>query len=356
MRKEEKERVNAIVTGAGGWFGKRVVDDLLKDGGYNVHCLDLYIPPEEERNKLVCSYIQGSICNYEDVLLSLQGVKAEAVFHVSNFNPFHSIPETKASFYKTNVTGTETVIKACQQCKVKRLVYTSSATVVMKKGWTQLNVDETAPYPKSPLSKYSSIVASAERLVLDASGKNGLLTCAMRLAPIICSTQDPNIQSLLTRSAFLVKGANHGMSIVSATAAAKAHILAEKQLRSGITSVAGGKAYNLGNKERILYRDFYGKLGSSGVTIWGQSPPTEISKGALMIMACINHYWFKYTGSTLVHENLSPSLLDILLTEQSFCSERACCELDWGIPPWQDIVYSLVRDHKAGQVKKGKLC
>ena len=43
--------------------------------------------------------------------------------------------------------GTKNVIDACIECKVKRLIYTSSPSVVFDGVHGLHNVDETTPYP-----------------------------------------------------------------------------------------------------------------------------------------------------------------------------------------------------------------
>ena len=354
MRQGEEGKTSVLVMGAEGCFGSHLVQCLLADGGYNVYCLDSYIPLEENRNAEVCAYIQADVCSYEDMLLLLRGV--EAVFHAASLSPHHSVCVKKADFYHTNVTGTENVIRVCKECNVKRLIYTSSATVVVGKKWNQQNADESTPYPKSPLNVYTGSLVAAEELVLNSTGKDGLTTCAMRLAPFTCSIRDPTMESLLSQNAFLLKAADHGVTIVGADVAARAHVLAERKLRDGSASVVAGKAYNLGNKERVLYSDLVGKLASDEKTIWGQSPPTEISKWALFLLAYINYYCCKMTGALLVDRTLSPLLLDAHTTEQSFSSARARRDLGWEEQrAWQEIVQGLVHLYKTKQeVKKNQ--
>ena len=59
LREGEEGRVNVLVTGAEGALASHVVERLIKDGGYNVHCLDLRIPKEEQRNHDVCLYMHS---------------------------------------------------------------------------------------------------------------------------------------------------------------------------------------------------------------------------------------------------------------------------------------------------------
>jgi len=145
MREEDGRKVNALVTGAGGCVGRHMVECLLEDGGYNVHCLDLYIPKEEQRNGEVCSYIQADIGNYRDMVKALQ--RMDAVFHIASLTPLVELFFTHEDYYHVNVTGTENIVQACQECGVKRLVYTSTGVVVMYKGWNHCNADESLPYP-----------------------------------------------------------------------------------------------------------------------------------------------------------------------------------------------------------------
>lgn len=347
MRDGEDKRTNVLVIGAGGNFGKCLVECLLRDGGYNVHCLDSYVPFAENRNSEVCSYIQADICSYEDMLLSMRGV--QAVFHAGSHHSFLKKPD----FYHTNVTGTENVVRACRECNVKRLIYTSSASVVVGKKWNQQQADEASPYPKSHRNVYLASIATAEQLVLSCSGIDGLVTCAMRLAPVICSLNDPFIESLLNQSMFLLKNASHGVSLVGADAGAQAHILTEKKLCNSTTSIAAGKAYNLGNETRVLYSDLIGKLASDNVTIWGQPPPTEVSKWVLTLLAYINYYCYMMTGVLLFNKIISPLLLDMHTTEQSFSSVRAHSELGWeDKAEWQEVIASLVNTYNAKQETK----
>lgn len=349
IREGAEGRCNVLVIGAEGYFGKYLVECLLKDGGYNVHCLDSYIPYKEYRNSEVCSYAQADTCCYDDMLLCLRGMKA--VFHATSIYSQYAFIK-KVDFHRAVVTGTENVLRVCKECNVQRFIYTSSATVVVGKNWNQQLADESAPYPKSHCSEWSASLAAAEQLVLNSSGKDGLVTCAMRLAPITCSVNDPFVESLLTESMFLIKNSNHGISLVSANAAVKAHILAEKKLCSD-TSVTAGKAYNLCSEARVLYHDLVGKLASDDETIWGQTPPTEVSRWVLKLLAYVNYYGYKMTGARLISKNISPRMLQTQTTELSFSSRRANQELGWEDPvQWQDEVTSLVQKYKARQDTK----
>lgn len=86
-------------------------------------------------------------------------------------------------YYKVNVDGTQTVINAAVAAGIRKLVYTSSAGVVFD-GKDVVNLDERAPYPEKPFDAYNDSKAKGEALVLEANGKGGLLTVALRPAGI----------------------------------------------------------------------------------------------------------------------------------------------------------------------------
>jgi sterol-4alpha-carboxylate 3-dehydrogenase (decarboxylating) len=47
-----------------------------------------------------------------------------------------------------------------------------------------IDVDERMPYPDVPMDAYNESKAKAEQIVIEANGKNGLLTVALRPAGI----------------------------------------------------------------------------------------------------------------------------------------------------------------------------
>ena len=342
VKQGDDGRENVLVIGAQGSFGQHLVKELLEDGGYNVHSLDAFIPYPEDRSDSICSYVQADVCCYEDMLLCARGM--QSVFHAGSLSP-HDQFVKEANFHQVNVTGTENIVQVCRECGVKRLIYTSSTTVVVGRKWNKRDADETVPYPKSHRNVYTASLASAEQVVLNSNGKDGLATCALRLAPVTCTPNDPFVESLLTQTMFLVKNSSHGLMVASADTSAKAHILAEKKLRSDNPSIAAGKTYNLCGKLRVTYSNFVGMLATdSETTIWGQPPPTEVSNLVLTLLAYINYYCYKMSGVLLLSKTVSPLMLDIHTTELSFSSARAHRELGWMEEgEWQDVVARMVQ-------------
>lgn len=97
-------------------------------------------------------------------------------------SPAHNLgPEI---YQIVNVKGTRNIIDECLALSVKKLVYTSSGGVVYNGESDIVTADERLPYPAKALDAYNETKVAAEKMVLEANGQNGLLTCAIRPAGI----------------------------------------------------------------------------------------------------------------------------------------------------------------------------
>ena len=232
-------RINALVTGGSGMLGREVVSHLLKDGGYKVHSLDLFIPEAKKRNSEVCSYIQADITNYDDLCTAMRGM--DVVFHTAAILPT-VMGATDADFERVIVQGTKNVITVCRECKVKRLIYTSTADVVISKGEVGVdNTDEYHPFPKEPLNAYVSTKGRAETAVLAANGRDGLVTGALRPGGILEMVVYCKLKHLM-----YIGDRERILPLVACGDLAKAHLLLDKILaNTDSSSAAAGKAFNL---------------------------------------------------------------------------------------------------------------
>ncbi len=337
--------VSVLVTGGNGVLGNSLIKCLLEVEGYRVHSLDLWIPKEGDRNPEVCSYIQADITNLHDMVVALQGV--DAVFHTAGLLP--TVKSSDADYYRINTGGTETVVKACKDCGVKRLIYTSSVVSVISSDPKQDldGVDETMPYPKAPLNAYTGSKAAAEKLVLQANGDNGLATCVTRPAGLL-SLRSPFFQTCLEESQTYV---GDGLNVSNAFfvpigPAAMAHTLAEQKLRQGPDSVAAGKAYNLCLDERIEYREFNGYDPNATVSVWGLPPPSSVPVWVAAVVSHLNRLIYVCTGNAPVGIRGTPMNLSFLKhRKQVFSSALAHKELGWEeLPPWREIVKAFVKE------------
>ncbi|MED6261052.1 hypothetical protein ATANTOWER_000222 [Ataeniobius toweri] len=246
-----------LITGGCGFLGKHLLDVLMEkeENLAEVRLFDKHIDrrfyEQRSTDEAKVTIIQGDITDYSSVLEATQG--ADVVIHSASLvDVWHKIPETL--IYSVNVTGTENIIKACVECGVEHLVYTSSMEVIgpnlngdhFKRGNedTEYEVNHTMAYPKSK--------AKAEKIVLEANGrtvKGGkcLYTCSLRPTGIYGEGHQliKDFYNLAAERGGLVIGGvpehiEHGR--VYAGNVAWMHVLAARALRGNPKKV-GGEAF-----------------------------------------------------------------------------------------------------------------
>ena len=151
-----------LVTGGGGFLGSHLARRLLKRGD-QVAVLGRGEYPNLDSG---IEAIQADIRDPGAVNKALKD--RDVVFHAA---ALPGIWGDRDEFYSINVEGTRNVIEACWENSVKKMVFTSSPSVVFDRSDME-NVDESVAYPKSYLCSYPETKAIAERLVTHANGVN----------------------------------------------------------------------------------------------------------------------------------------------------------------------------------------
>ena len=244
--------MKALVTGGNGFLGTEITRQLLALG-HEVVSLSRKDAPHVRA--LGATTVQGDVADFNTVQGAARG--ADAVFHVA---AKAGIWGDRADFERTNVTGTKAVIEACLREGVKKLVYTSSPSVVAH-GGDLSGVDERAPFPTRYIADYPRTKAIAEVLALSANGPH-LSTTALR-PHLIWGPGDAHILPRLVERAKAgkLKLVGTGASLVDTTYienAALAHILAERSL--GVGSANAGKPYFISNGEPLPVGEIVGRL------------------------------------------------------------------------------------------------
>jgi nucleoside-diphosphate-sugar epimerase len=160
-----------LVTGGGGFLGLYVVEQLVARGDpVRVLCRGEY----PRLRELGVEVVRGDVRDPAVVRIACEGI--DTVFHTA---AIAGIWGAWREFYEINTVGTRNVIAGCGAAGVRRLVYTSSPSVVYD-GRDHLGADESLPYPASFLCHYPRSKAIAEQDVLAANDRDGLATCALR--------------------------------------------------------------------------------------------------------------------------------------------------------------------------------
>jgi 2-alkyl-3-oxoalkanoate reductase len=236
--------MQALVTGGGGFLGRYIVEQLRARGD-SVRVLARGEYPELAA--LGCEVLRGDIQDGPTLLRACAG--CDTVFHVAAVAGIWGPP---ARYFPINTQATDLVIAACQQQGVKRLVYTSSPSVVYD-GTDQCGADESLPYPQSFLCHYPQSKALAEQAVLAAHGVAGVATCSLR-PHLIWGPRDNHLIPRLVaraRSGRLrrVGTGTNRISMVYVENAAAAHLQAADRL--SVDSPVGGQAYFINEREPV---------------------------------------------------------------------------------------------------------
>jgi UDP-glucose 4-epimerase len=120
-----------VVIGGAGFIGSHIVDQLLREAVREVVVLDNFV--RGSRANLAAAardprltVVEGSITNREQLREVLAG--AAGVFHLAALWLFECVHEPRAAV-DVNVVGTYNVIEAAREAGVRKVVYSSSASV-----------------------------------------------------------------------------------------------------------------------------------------------------------------------------------------------------------------------------------
>ncbi len=311
----------ALVTGGGGGFlGRHIVDQLLARGD-RVRVLSRSDSPDLSAQGVECHL--GDLRDALAVQRACSGV--DAVFHTAAVPGIWGRWET---FHSINTVGTEHVMEGCLQGGVRKLIYTSSPSVVYD-GSPHVMADESLPYPETYLCAYPHTKAIAERAVLAANAPGQLLTIALRPHLIWGPRDNHLIPRLIQRARSgqlrqVGDGTNEiSMSYVENVAAA--HLQACDALSD--TAPCAGRAYFINEPEPVRLWEWVNRLlGIAGL------PPVQkriSARTAYVMGSCLEIVY------RTLRINSEPRMTRFLATQlsQSHSYSVAAAVRDFGYRP-----------------------
>ena len=194
----------AIVTGAPGWLGTRLVQALvhglpdqpeLRSRARTVRCL---VRPGQDTSELehlgsAVEIVRGDITQPETIEPLFAGAEGASVFHSAGL--VHPALMTR-SLYQVNVQGTRNVLSAATRAHARRLVHISSNSPFGTNPSRSDVFDEASDY--HPYMKYGQTKMLAERIVKQAQTAGDLETVILR-PPWFYGPGQPPRQTLFFR-------------------------------------------------------------------------------------------------------------------------------------------------------------
>ena len=169
---------NIFITGGTGTFGHKITDILLNQYSPNkviIFSRDEFkqynmkqIFPEAKYPNI--RYFIGDVRDYERLLTATKNV--DVLFHAAAMKQVDTVEYNPLEAIKTNIYGTENVIKAAIQNNIKKVIGVSTDKCV------------------SPVNLYGATKLCLEKLIIHAnlmSGKNGTIFSVLRYGNVINS-------------------------------------------------------------------------------------------------------------------------------------------------------------------------
>jgi UDP-glucose 4-epimerase len=179
-----------VVVGGAGFIGSHVVDELLKTDVREVVIYDNFFRGSHDNlrqamtDKRVSIFPHGGDVLHRDILeKAIEG--ADGVFHLAALwiLQCHEYPETA---FDVNIRGTFNVAMACIKHKVKRVVYSSSASVYGDA--VRIPMDEDHPY--NNFTFYGASKIAGEHTFKSLGHRYGLEWCGLRYMNVYGPRQD----------------------------------------------------------------------------------------------------------------------------------------------------------------------
>jgi UDP-glucose 4-epimerase len=124
-----------LITGGTGYIGSHVAVELLKND-HNVFIIDNLSNSSKnslEGIKKITNkdfiFKKIDLRNYEDLEAIFNNYKIEGVIHLAGLKSVKNSNENPSEYYDNNVKGTKNLLCAMKKSKIKKIVFSSSATV-----------------------------------------------------------------------------------------------------------------------------------------------------------------------------------------------------------------------------------
>jgi dihydroflavonol-4-reductase len=230
----------AFVTGATGFVGSHVARELAAQGA-NLRLLVRPTSNTQNIDALRADRITGDLRDLESLKKGMAG--CDYVFHVAA--DYRLWAPDSQEMYRSNVGGTQNILMAARDAKVKRVVYTSSvATMGFSERSTQQPVTESDPVSLSDMiGHYKRSKFMAEQIALDVGRAGQDVVVVNPTTPIGEQDVKPTptgriIVDFLKRN--FPAYVDTGLNLADVREVARGHILAMDKAKPGERYILGG--------------------------------------------------------------------------------------------------------------------
>ena len=232
-----------LVTGATGFLGKYVVEELVEHG-YQVRAFGRNRTIGQSLANASVTFIQGDLTNQEDLTKACQ--EMDMVVHAGALSTVWGPWE---DFYQTNVLGTKYVLEACHEANIERLVYVSSPSIYAAPR-DQLGIKESDAPQENRLNNYIRSKLASEKLFKDYPDVSSVILRPRGLFGIGDTSILPRVLNLSQKIGIPLIG--DGRQLMDMTCVENVALAIRLALE---TPQAAGEVYNITNGEPRVFRD-----------------------------------------------------------------------------------------------------
>ncbi|MFS9123756.1 NAD-dependent epimerase/dehydratase family protein [Streptococcus salivarius] len=232
-----------LVTGATGFLGKYVVEELVEHG-YQVRAFGRNRAIGQSLVNASVTFIQGDLTNQEDLTKACQemGMVVHAGALSTVWGPWED-------FYQTNVLGTKYVLEACRKANIERLVYVSSPSIYAAPR-DQLDIKESDAPQENRLNNYIRSKLASEKLFKDYPDVSSVILRPRGLFGIGDTSILPRVLNLSQKIGIPLIG--DGRQLMDMTCVENVALAIRLALE---TPQAAGEVYNITNGEPRAFRN-----------------------------------------------------------------------------------------------------
>lgn len=232
-----------LVTGATGFLGKYVVEELVEHG-YQVRAFGRNRTIGQSLVNASVTFIQGDLTNQEDLTKACQ--EMDMVVHAGALSTVWGPWE---DFYQTNVLGTKYVLEACRKANIERLVYVSSPSIYAAPR-DQLDIKESDAPQENRLNNYIRSKLASEKLFKDYPDVSSVILRPRGLFGIGDTSILPRVLNLSQKIGIPLIG--DGRQLMDMTCVENVALAIRLALE---TPQAAGEVYNITNGEPRAFRN-----------------------------------------------------------------------------------------------------
>ena len=279
-----------FVTGGTGLTGARLLYDLARSGkqvtalkrpSSSLDNIEFYLAKNPELRQYI-QWMDGDITERDSLDIIPAGAE---VYHCAGLVSFD--PADKDLLYLVNVRGTENVVNACLEARVKKLVHVSSVASLGRNSSESLYIDEETHWENDvDNSDYSISKYSAEREVWRGIAE-GL--CAVIVNPTVIigpGNWDSGSMQLISK-------VNNGLSFYTEGVSGYVDVSDVTSIMISLMESENHSQRYLLNAENLSYKELFIMIAGA----LGKKPPT-FNASPMMAAMMWRHEWVKkqFTG------------------------------------------------------------